>query len=407
MKYFYIVLLTLAHFQINSQDQYAIVIEPVVDLLGQSMKKTHKGLDYYQNIPVSSVNSLDGVSCPRIHQLLFNETVKVLNETAKEALIEVPNIFYQKYGSPIKKNIFWILKSNLVSLNKLKKLKIDISKFPEPIDFKKDINNKKIITLVEPYYDKLTQMTYSAGTRFVYKDESPNNYIVYIFDFKKLEFKPIEIPKNICILNTNKSINNKVKNFIKLLKKWTLLENRFIPYVWGGSSFCNICYDNTFDTINMKKKGQQINYFQLPSYLDKIKTGFDCSGLILRAAQICEIPFYFKNTITMAQNLDALSKTDKIENGDLIWIPGHIIAIVDVENNLCVEAADYSRGYGKVQKIELYKMFKDINNFKDLKRCYLRKQKIKRLNSESKIIAEIPFKILKLKSAWRENNNPS
>lgn len=407
MKYFLIILFIINQSQINSQEHYAVVIEPVVDLTGQSMRKL-QNLDYYHKIPVGAVNHLDGISCPRIHQLLFNEIVKVLSETLKEVLIEVPNVFYQKKGSLSKKNIFWTLKSNLISLNKLKKLKIDITQFPKPVNFKDTSSNQdqKIVTLISPFYNKITKKKYSAGTRFVFKGETTNDYIVYLFDANNLKFITTEIPKNQVLLNTSESQETKISNFIKLLKNWAESNNGcFIPYVWGGSSICDVCCDKSFQIVNKKIKNKKLNYFELPTFKHKIKTGCDCSGLILRAAQISQIPFYFKNTITITQNLDTLQSNDTINNGDLIWIPGHIIAIVDIENNFCVEASDYSKGYGRIQKIELNKMFKNINNFADLKEYFLIKQKLKRMNSQGEIISEIPFKILKLKSAWHQNNN--
>lgn len=384
----------------NLDSKYAIVIDPVVDVVGQLLPD----ISFYNNIALSPLDKKDALSCFRFHQLLFNETVKIIEEQDYEFVIESPSFFYQQMGNSIKKNRCRILKKKVVLLSHLKKLNIDLAKFPKPIDFNQEKNKtfEKTIVLKEPFEDPITKKIYSAGTRFIYLTEGIEGYKVHIFNRLKNKFIITQIPKNLCLNSYNNvSIQIKIKNFVRLLKKWANLDHGFIPYVWGGSSFCNSYKSDEFIESKKVLKRKELNYFEYPQYKQNPKVGFDCSGMILRAAQICSIPYYFKNSITAAQNMKTIKLSDKISNGDIIWIPGHILVISDVEKNLIVEATDYSTGYGKVHEIPISQLFKDIHNFNDLRNNFFGEKNLKRLNKQSEIFELISdFKILKLSSLW-------
>ena len=102
--------------------------------------------------------------------------------------------------------------------------------------------------------------------------------------------------------------------------------------------------------------------------------------MIARAAQMCEIPYFCKNTTTIERCLTPLSKDNKPIPGDIIWIPGHVMVIADLANNTLIEARGYKHGYGKVHEIPLNEEFKGINTYHDLINAYHNNKAIIRLD---------------------------
>jgi len=72
----------------------AVVIALVVDLVGQPMKTycSNKTVaDAYRDLPLCGGEQKPERSCPRIHQLLFNEVVTILEEQKDEVRIILEN----------------------------------------------------------------------------------------------------------------------------------------------------------------------------------------------------------------------------------------------------------------------------------------------------------------------------
>src|SRR5690606_17679975 len=107
------------------------------------------------------------------------------------------------------------------------------------------------------------------------------------------------------------------------------------------------------------------------------KSGFDCSGVIARATQICGIPYFCKNTATIPHCLKPLQKEQELHNGDLILIRGHVMIVFDVAKNLLIEARGYTHGYGKLQEIPINQVFEGIQTYKDLTDAYFGRKVIK------------------------------
>ncbi len=95
--------------------------------------------------------------------------------------------------------------------------------------------------------------------------------------------------------------------------------------------------------------------------------GFDCSGLILRAAQIVGLHYYFKNTTTLGLSLEDLEDDDSLQEGDLILMPGHVVIVGDVERNDLIEAAGHGAGFGAVHTISLAKRIAPIKDYARLR----------------------------------------
>ncbi len=77
--------------------------------------------------------------------------------------------------------------------------------------------------------------------------------------------------------------------------------------------------------------GARVSVYERTECTQHPMSGFDCAGIISRAAQMCGIPYYFKNTYTLAHYLKSLSIDTHLQEGDLIWIPGHVMIVSDLK----------------------------------------------------------------------------
>lgn len=379
--------------------EQAVVIDPVVDLIGDPLHRITKAtggfIQKFDDLPVSFQR---GRHCPRLHQLLFNEQVTIIERYKDQVKVEIPNLFYQLAQSDKKQNIFWAPNGHFMPIDELKKNNIDTASLPQPIRYaNSQPTHQTIISLIEPFADPITKKTYSIGTRFVamQKHQIQNSYLVHVYDSQAKRMKRILIPSAYAFLEPAQKQEDKVNLFVNLLKQWAHKENGFIPYVWGGCSFTNPIQHEHFE---IKHPNKLVAYFyRKESEHQHPKNGFDCSNLVARAAQICGIPYYFKNTTTALRNLTHVSLSDQIKNGDLLWYVGHIMIVSNVDENKLIEASSYDEGYGKVHEVPLNKIFKGINSYAELQDQLKIKQTIYRLTKLGTVSKPIyDIKILRL-----------
>lgn len=384
----------------------ALTVVPVADLLGNSLKVMGAGniSQSYQTLPVD--DRAKGNATLRIHQVVFNERVEIIDHKEDEVHVRIPNVFYQNQQHTTAQNSFWALKKNFIPLSRLRAHAIDVSKIPLPIDFAhpEAYNTQPIVTLAFPFNDAQTQRVFSAGTRFVYEPTKSNAsaYHVYMLttDQKKLLLVPI--PAHLCIANDElKTPQEKVERFVELIQSWAHLNDGVIPYVWGGCSLTTYIPHLTFEEKTATFYGNKLSYFELRNYNQSIKTGFDCAGMVSRAAQVCGMPYFFKNTATLARFLKPITATAHVKNGDLIWIPGHVLVVSNRAHNMIIEARSYAHGYGKIQEIPLHKTFHGIHTFDQLEYAFFNHIPLRRLDSKGNIIAQIgDIQLLNIASIW-------
>ncbi len=223
----------------NTQAQKGVVVVPVADLVGQPMQTFNPhtpARTSYQHLSWSARGS-DYDACPRVHQLLFNEVVDIIQNKKDELHIKVPNVYYQTKTSKKPHTDYWTLRKNIISFDKLKKKHlIDTKKIPTPICFDRanHSGDRNSVVLIEPYHDPTTKTTYSVGTRFIKTEKQPDkdNVMVYCLNPNRLTFDELIIPKAILYQQQTKPFQEQIKDFIAVLKKWTH-RNGTIPYVWG------------------------------------------------------------------------------------------------------------------------------------------------------------------------------
>lgn len=385
----------------------AVITVSVADLVGQPLASFYKNKplieQHYLDLAWAGIGKLHSYACPRLHQALFNEVVELIETRGQEALIRIPNLFYQTITNSNPQSDYWTLRKNLITMNDLKKQGIKSSFFPKPIEYtcsNLEVCSNRVATLSYPFTNDATKQTFSAGTRFVKTDKqnSKDNVSVYLYDNNQKKIDTVDIPKEYIYPHHDLSPEEKIKNFVTLLRNWTKSMGT-IPYVWGGCSITHAHPTNQFHEEKSYYNMQQTAHVVRPVKM-AYKGGSDCSGLIARAAQIVGIPYFYKNSYTIANKLSPLQSTESLQEGDIIWLAGHVIVVAS--KTTIIEARHYEHGYGKIHEIPLSEQFKGITSTKDLERAFFQHTPLYRLNSAGKQMeTHKNFKLLKLASVWK------
>jgi cell wall-associated NlpC family hydrolase len=373
--------------------ELALVVVPVIDLIStpaSSLCKKVSAQKYYQQIPLSPVNpGKDLYAGPRQHQALFNEVVDIIETTTNEVKVKALNAYYLNIKTGQKFSNFWTLKKNLIPLKKINKKLL-----PAPINYQQTMSHAaNTITLTTPWHCPQTNQTFSAGTRFKVNSRGS----AYCYQASQNKFILINIPKQFFIPTKKRNHAQQRKALISIIKQWAHSINKLhIPYTWGGCSFIQRVPTHNTKSTTQKYHGRQRRFYQAVNKKPATETGMDCSGLVLRATQTVGIPYYYKNSSTLAHELPDIKKNEAIKPGDLIWLSGHVIIIADPAKNLCIEARDFGHGYGKVQLIHIKKLFKNISNFTQLKDAFHGNKLLTRIDKKGNVRRKYRIKILKL-----------
>ena len=368
----------------------AVTVVPVADLVLEQLTNVYPK----KNVAKSYRSlSLEGAkksvwSCPRVHQLLFNEQVEIIRYEDDEVLIKIPQCFY--LAGNIKQNKYWSHKNNILPLSK----KLRPGLFPEPIRFSgknKDSQKKQVITLLFPFQDKKNGRTFSAGTKFVRaktKQEQPHLVAVWAFSPRMRTHEMVHIPKKLCLARPPQTSSEKRKLFVQLLQRWSARPNGSIPYVWGGCSFTRPYTQEMIKSVKTKlPNGRKVDIFRHNKPYP-IAGGLDCSGAILRAAQIANIPYFFKNSSTALKNLEQIKQYEQIKAGDLLYTSGHIMMVADLKEGKLVESRSHWYGFGSLHEEKLNHLFKDMNSYKKLFAQSEAKKPLVRIDEAGKVIGK-------------------
>lgn len=394
---------------ISPSPKKALVMVPVADLIGNPVGTfgiDSSIKDAYTQFSLSGGPGNSSLQCPRIHQLLCNETVDIIADYQNEVCIRITSSFFITHDNPQPQTLYWTLKSNLISYEKLQKKNLPLALIPSSPDFKHpDIQSSEhVVALLLPFYDPVTHQTFSAGTRFVYDPQksTAQQHIVWIFDHTTTTFKTTTIPVNVLVTIKPKEKKVALNDFVHILRQWAHQSNGVIPYVWGGCSFIHLCKDNIVQLEPIQSPApMSLALYHRSDCLNKPYTGFDCAGIISRAAQLAGIPFFYKNTYTIAHYLKPVTSHSTIKEGDIIWIPGHVMIVSSLLPALLIEARGYPHGYGIVHEISLEKVFKGIKTFAQLSQAHHKQKMIIRLNKAGYDMEKIKkFKILSMESIW-------
>lgn len=331
----------------------------------------------YTTMPLSGKSGIH--PCARDQQLLLHEEVTIVDDLGDEVQIEVPHLVYIDPDFPTHyKNSFWTLKKNLITYKELEERNSNYRRcLPHPIttDSNKSLEyNSSIVALKLPFHDPTTNQTYSAGTRFLLAYQTPLRMIVWVFDAHDKQFKQTVLDQALCYTYEPRTAQERIQDFVALLKLWANNPDGVIPFVWGGSSFCTVCTQEKFATETETQPYQIISYWKRPECTTQPYAGFDATGLVLRAAQIVGLPYYYKNTPTVRYCLPPLSIDEPLQNGDILWIAGGgTIVISDIQNNTVIAARGYQTGFGCVVESPLSILFKNMTTIDELQQAYKNK----------------------------------
>jgi hypothetical protein len=95
--------------------------------------------------------------------------------------------------------------------------------------------------------------------------------------------------------------------------------------------------------------------------------------------------------------LDELGSDEFPLEGDLIWMPGSLLVLNDIQNNLIVTAMSYTSGYGSLVKLPLSAIFENITTIDQLLAAKNSQSPLTVLNRDGNVARVVnEFKILKL-----------
>jgi hypothetical protein len=388
----------------------ALVIEPVVDAFGASYEMRSALSDrslWYSSLPYApGKDTLE--ACPRLHQLLFHERVEVLKTTDHEALVEVSTAFYVTRASSSPQTRYWVAKDSLLPMVALADQ--DHLRIPPPLDYRHplSLHTGTIVTLIQPWYDSTLGVTFSVGTRFIKAEEQATKNgapIVWRINPLTHVLEKIIIKSAYCIHNNNRTQDESINTFVALARSWTTHPDNktIIPYVLGGTSFTGHIPNVPF-TLEPMSFNPSLHGYVRKKHTEQPKCGFDCSGLVLRAAQLAGIPYFAKNTTTITHQLLPVRAGEAIRNGDLIVLHGHVMIISDPQNNMIIEARGYKDGYGCVHEATIDTIFQGIPTIAALQKAYESHIPVQRIDYQGSKSELFPFiTIMRMASAWEKS----
>lgn len=390
-SFLYISAIRAGYWQEKPLDNEAVVVVPLADMVGMPFESLGKSTEeQYSAIPFCWYGN--NLSCLRIHQLIFNEVVKIVDEKDNQIKCQLPNTFYYAKDGSLR-NEFWTHKKYLLFLKELQNSPAMLFLVPPPYaenftikEFNKNTYTTNILTLIKPWQDPLTDIVYSAGTRFVYLEKEQvleGSFIINIIDYIHKTITVAKIPKEYATINYDNCPTTYRYNFLKVLRLWASYKTNKISYVHGGCSFIDT-YDPSNIHVVTNERGSYWDRTAQPPY-----SGYDCSGLLLRAAQACGLPYFFKNTVTIHKFMRPLKNNELPQEGDIIWFFGHILVINRLEPAECIEAGRYESGEGAVHILRLSEIFENIRDFNQLHEAYTKQIPLKLLHRDSTVRKEI------------------
>ena len=338
----YLLLLLLMTFGVTAQEK-AVIVYPVIEM-NNSFPPTP------DNSPICPDTDM---GCKRSHQGLHNEVVDIIEQKDTSVKISYKNIAYRTDGSL---STFWVDAKNIIRLKDLENSEV-LQTIPHV-----DYGQEPTVVLIYPWKN------FSVGTRFkhVPAQDGQFDFAIMRGDYTNNSVVCDSIPHDCAIQEIQQDAQSSRKLFVENVRNLiarVALDNPscVIPYVWGGSSFIYPYVDTDFYSEDgfWQRQGQRDPY-----------TGYDCSELVMRMAQIAGLNFPWKTTTAIKNSKRPLGQHDILENGDLIWIAGHVMIVSDIEQNELIEARGYGSGYGCIHTIKLNEIFQDVVTYDDLLTLY-------------------------------------
>ncbi len=371
---YYILALLLTPIQISyshAQQNNCILIDPVSDMASSFPA------------PDNPTASPDTGQVRRAHQGLYNDQGYCSQETEDQINISYPDMIYG-YHAATKEALhnFWTRKNHIRWLNQL------------PHYILENVPNahyaqEPTIVLTWPWNN------FSIGTRFKHMPEQDhqNSYAITRIDYATQSVVFDLIPKQYAIPEIKHNPQGTRKLFVNIINDFVTRvtqsgKNNVSPYIWGGSSFIKPYKDSAF----YKKDGTWQRDGNHNPY-----SGYDCSEFVMRMAKIAGIDFPWKTSAIIGSSLQPLGSDQQLEDGDIIWVPGHVMIVSSIERNELIESRGYDSGYGCLHRIPLNECFEEVSNYDDLLQKYHNHETIKFKNKSGAVVDKTyTLKLLKL-----------
>lgn len=351
------------------QPQAVIVKVAVADCLGTPAQSIDRGLHapgsldaFYEDLAFSPETG--PYSCPRVHQALFNEVGIMREEKGEEVRIEFPHLCYVGADKEMHSD-FWLQRDCVHAVNDMTQ---EMRKaLPEPVLTK---SPTATVALILPWEDEESKIVYSAGTRFVHNPpaDTAEHFSIFLLNYEKNVVQEVAIPRAIALPEEPRSLDSSKKLLIEILRLWIAHGKGVIPYVWGGCSYCTRFPDKEFFLQEVKRGAEELSSWQRPGTRG-VRTGFDCSGLVLRVAQLVGLTYVSKNTTTIGIMGTDVPDNEPLQQGDLMLVRGHVMVVSDIEKGQFIDAASYSSGYGCLRECSLGDAFAEVDTYEDMRRC--------------------------------------
>lgn len=344
----------------------AFVVVPVSNVTGAPLSAlseeelAHK----YQTMGCSWNTVKDEI--PRIHQVLFNQRVEVTDIRDGLAKITVPNVFaINPKTSPLnpfsrQKFSGWMLAQDLVAVDDVLSQSI-----PSSIDaFNFVPSSKHIVALVSPWQNQLDGQIYSIGTRFMRDfNDTQDEFGVLWYDKNQKNFRRAVLARSLCYVQGCESFAQRRAHMVELANRLVDAKDTAIPYVWGGGSV-------GLPATGAPELRQDGGGWVWPSAVMPFM-GSDCSYLVVLLSQVFELPYFCKNTTTLACYTAPIAINESVREGDIVWYRvgriGHIMMVSNVERAEFIENQGYiNGGAGRLRRGTLTQRFADAKTYAEL-----------------------------------------
>jgi len=384
-------MVTLSEASYLDHPQAVAVKVPVADSLGipaQDIDSSIVGRSgmieaFYDDLAYSPETG--SYSCARIHQFLFNEVGVICEEKGDEVRVKFPHFYYIDKDH-IKHSDFWLHKRSVEKIETMDEAVRET--MLEPITAQ---DSRPTLALVLPWHEEHTAQTYSVGTRFLRHRaaDTDTHYGVLLADYMHNTAFIGLVPRSAALVTEPSTICDAKKLFVKILKNLIPTnEKEVIPYVYGGCSTCGSVPEEFYQWKGKRGTVELTNWKRPGGH--GVRTGFDCSGLVLRAAQLAGIRYLAKNTTTIGLVYKEVPSDEQLEEGDLILIKGHVMVVSNLEKHLFIDAVGYGTGFGCMRESSLTDFFGEVTTYQELRDWMTTQRPLSKKNRSGNVVDTIP-----------------
>lgn len=347
--------------------------------------------NWYHNHPLATVNKKD---CFRIHQILFNEQVTILEECGIEVKITIKNAFYQNSFYKPKVSTYWTLKEYLTPLTEIDRTDL----IPAPLNYKNKNSFKPapetVFTLTQPTH------SYSVRTRFAILETSKKTVTVAAYNPETNQTEQLVLDRSCGIINQQLSHDEQIAGMIQLLINWST-QKQVAPFARGGCSLYQKVTPEKYTTAFIQSPENTLMPIYYRQEQDPVYTGFDMPGMVLSACHIMHIPYCFKNSVTVQRSLRHFNpEHDTLEAGDLIVCHGYVGVVVNPQENTIIECRGYQYHEGSARCVQLSETFSGIADYNQLLELHAQKRPLTFIDNHGVQFLTTHFSVLKLKSVF-------